>query len=126
VRQLIIPLLLIIQSCASIPDPETDHINQQPSSSRQEEIRELERELARLKQQSIQDAMAEKDITLGMSIEQVLRVWGEPHEVGYAGDPGTGNERWVYSEGLPSRLSLAPGRIIYFEGGHVSGWETTD
>jgi hypothetical protein len=70
--------------------------------------------------------MIEKnDISKGMSREAVKQSWGEPEFVDVAGNSIYGNERWRYNklvstdEGYKSET-----RIIYFESGRVTGWET--
>lgn len=68
-------------------------------------------------------AKARRDVVIGMSPDEVRSLWGEPREIEHAGLAHSGNERWTYYEGLSSRWSLSPARIIYFEGGRVSGWE---
>ena len=63
------------------------------------------------------------DITLGMTKQAVRDSWGEPELVEVAGNPLYGNERWAYSEQLPSTEGFqTEKRIVYFEGGRVSGW----
>ncbi|MES2962885.1 MAG: hypothetical protein V4760_03275 [Bdellovibrionota bacterium] len=72
----------------------------------------------------IQALIDVNDITLGMSKEAVKSSWGEPEAVEVAGDPIYGNERWHYSEQLPSTEGyLTENRLVYFEGGRVAGWE---
>jgi|GEM_PF-899624 hypothetical protein len=63
------------------------------------------------------------EITLGMSMEDVIRLWGNPGSVDHAGDQPTLNERWTYIQGLISESQIAPVRIVYFEKGRVSGWK---
>jgi hypothetical protein len=72
-----------------------------------------------------EQAVNSGQIVLGMPMTDVRQVWGEPLDVESAGDPRAGNERWVYSEGLSSRWSLAPTRVVYFERGRVIGWKTS-
>jgi outer membrane protein assembly factor BamE (lipoprotein component of BamABCDE complex) len=64
------------------------------------------------------------DITTGMTKQAVRDSWGEPELVEVAGNPLYGNERWAYSEQLPSSDGFqTEKRIVYFEGGRVTGWE---
>lgn len=64
------------------------------------------------------------DITVGMTKQAVRDSWGEPELVEVAGNPLYGNERWGYSEQLPSSEGFqTEKRIVYFEGGRVIGWE---
>lgn len=64
------------------------------------------------------------DITTGMTKQAVRDSWGEPEIVEVAGNPIYGNERWGYSEQLPSSDGFqTEKRIVYFEGGRVIGWE---
>lgn len=65
------------------------------------------------------------DIALGMNPKAVLESWGDPDAVETAGNPLYGYERWKYNryvssggEGYQKEL-----RIVYFEGGRVTGWE---
>jgi hypothetical protein len=64
------------------------------------------------------------DITVGMTKQAVRDSWGEPEIVEVAGNPLYGNERWAYSEQLPSSEGFqTEKRVVYFEGGRVIGWE---
>lgn len=65
------------------------------------------------------------ELTLGMSMRRVRNLWGEPQDVATAGDTLAGNQRWTYYEGLSSRWAIRSARIVYFEHGRVSGWETS-
>lgn len=61
-------------------------------------------------------AVRKQDILLGMSKADVMRSWGKPHQVDYAGNPQNENERWLYKANGASKF-------IYFEAGEVQGWE---
>lgn len=72
----------------------------------------------------IQALVEMNDITLGMSKQAVRDSWGEPEQVEVAGNPIYGNERWHYTEQLPSTEGYTTeNRLVYFEGGRVVGWE---
>lgn len=74
-------------------------------------------------------ALAEEGPTtlkLGMSMDDVRSLWGEPRAIDTAGARGMGFERWTYFTGLSSRWALSSARVVYFENGHVAGWETND
>ena len=72
----------------------------------------------------IQALVEINDITVGMTKQAVRESWGEPELVEVAGNPLYGNERWGYSEQLPSSDGFqTEKRVVYFEGGRVSGWE---
>ena len=72
----------------------------------------------------IQALVDVNDISLGMTKQAVKDSWGEPELVEVAGNPMYGNERWHYSEQLPSTEGyLTEHRLVYFEGGRVAGWE---
>jgi outer membrane protein assembly factor BamE (lipoprotein component of BamABCDE complex) len=72
----------------------------------------------------IQALIEINDITVGMTKQAVRDSWGEPELVEVAGNPLYGNERWGYSEQLPSSEGFqSEKRIVYFEGGRVIGWE---
>jgi hypothetical protein len=64
------------------------------------------------------------DIALGMSQKAVTESWGDPDAVETAGNQLYGFERWRYNryvsgnEGYQKEV-----RVVYFEGGHVVGWE---
>lgn len=62
-------------------------------------------------------------ISVGMGMDEVAAVWGEPTHVDTAGDPRSGNQRWTYYSGLSSRYGLGTKRVVYFEAGHVAGWK---
>lgn len=72
----------------------------------------------------IRSAIETRDVTLGMKPNQVRSAWGTPMDVQVAGHPDSGNQRWIYSEGLSLRYGTQPIRIVYFEDGKVAGWET--
>jgi hypothetical protein len=72
----------------------------------------------------INRARMNRELVLGMNMQDVLSVWGEPRNIESAGDPSLGNQRWIYSEGLSHPNSLSAARVIYFENGQVAGWET--
>ncbi len=69
------------------------------------------------------NAPAPESITTGMSMEEVRQAWGSPRNVETAGDFREGNQRWTYYQGLSSRWSVSPTRVVYFERGQVAGWE---
>ena len=75
--------------------------------------------------EQIQKAFADGEITLGMSMEEVIELWGHPGLVDFAGDRQSLNQKWTYIQGLISQSELAPTRIVYFENGRVSGWKIT-
>lgn len=61
-------------------------------------------------------AMKKQDILLGMTKAEVMRSWGKPLQVDYAGNPRNENERWLYR-------THGAAKYIYFESGEVQGWE---
>lgn len=72
----------------------------------------------------IQALIEINDITVGMTKAAVRESWGEPELVEVAGNPLYGNERWGYSEQLPSSEGFqTEKRVVYFEGGRVVGWQ---
>ncbi len=77
-----------------------------------------------LEAERIRAAVRYSDLVVGMGMDQVRAVWGEPREVQTAGDARMGNQRWVYFNGLSSPWSLSSARIVYFEEGRVVGWDT--
>lgn len=68
-----------------------------------------------------------QDIAVGMPQDYVKKSWGDPLSVETSGNPIYKNERWKYQ-----RFSSTPEgyrketRYVYFEGGRVVGWETTE
>ena len=64
------------------------------------------------------------DIQLGMEMKDVMDSWGEPREIQNAGDSSSGNQKWIYYEGLSSPWSMSRAREIYFEDGKVAGWRS--
>lgn len=65
------------------------------------------------------------DVTVGMTKQAVRDSWGEPELVEVAGNPLYGNERWAYSEQIPSTDGFkTERRTIYFESGRVAGWQS--
>ncbi len=72
----------------------------------------------------IQALIEVNDITIGMTKQAVRDSWGEPELVEVAGNPVYGNERWAYSEQVPSSDGyMTEHRLVYFESGRVVGWE---
>lgn len=72
----------------------------------------------------IQALIEVNDITIGMTKQAVRDSWGEPELVEVAGNPVYGNERWAYSEQIPSTDGYqTEHRLVYFESGRVVGWE---
>ena len=60
-----------------------------------------------------------------MTTDQVQESWGEPDLVEVAGNPVYGNKRWKYRKFVSSEDGYTQQtRIVYFEAGKVSGWET--
>ena len=81
------------------------------------------------KNQGRDPAQAEKslrngDLILGMNQTEVLALWGKPTHKEVAGDPALQNERWVYTDGLLNDPTPHPPRLVYFDKGEVSGWDT--
>lgn len=89
-----------------------------------EEQREMMEERELLRTERVRSARDRADVTLGMSRQDVLASWGQPSDVEKAGTRNTGNERWIYYQGLTTRWSMRSARIVYFESGQVVGWET--
>lgn len=54
-------------------------------------------------------------LSVGMTKNQVLGLWGEPLSIDYAGNPRYENERWRY------RIA-GQTREVFFEAGRVDGW----
>lgn len=62
-------------------------------------------------------ATIHREVVIGMSKSQVVKVWGEPDYVDVSGNPSQENERWAYHRNGSTRY-------IYFESGQVGGWST--
>jgi hypothetical protein len=75
-------------------------------------------------QNAVLSAIARRDILLGMDQQQVMASWGSPREVQTAGMSGSGAERWLYYSVNSLTYGLGKPRIVYFENGHVVGWES--
>lgn len=74
--------------------------------------------------QDVAELIEESDIALGMTQKMVKESWGEPDLVEVAGNNLYGNEKWSYRTTVSSHDGYVhENRIIYFEGGRVSGWE---
>ena len=71
----------------------------------------------------IREAVAYRELVPGMEMSQVRSVMGEPYDIETAGDPGRGNQRWIYPLGLSGRFGLGSQRMLYFEDGKLVGWE---
>jgi hypothetical protein len=75
------------------------------------------------RQQRMRLAAADREVIPGMDMRQVRGILGEPFDIETAGDPGQGNQRWVYPLGLSGRFGLGAKRMLYFEEGKLVGWE---
>lgn len=69
-------------------------------------------------------ALQSRDLILGMEMNDVRDSWGPPGQIEIAGDPDRGDQRWLYFTSPSKRWGLSQARIVYFEEGRVSGWET--
>jgi hypothetical protein len=67
--------------------------------------------------------LARGQLTLGMSAYRVRSLWGQPQEIENAGDPTSGNQRWIYLNGLKRGWGTSDYRVVYFERNQVVGWE---
>jgi hypothetical protein len=65
-------------------------------------------------------------ITVGMSTDDVVGVWGQPSKIETAGNPLSGNQKWIYSNGLSDRWALKSPRVVYFESKRVVGWDVPE
>jgi hypothetical protein len=74
-------------------------------------------------QNELLSAISRQDIVLGMDQSQVMAAWGSPRDVETAGNSG-GAERWLYYSGNSLTYGMNKPRIVYFENGHVVGWES--
>ncbi len=71
------------------------------------------------------DMIAKRDISIGMSQQAVEESWGHPVDRMPAGSSIRGNELWIYKKLKPtSNGYVTEYRHVYFEAGHVAGWET--
>lgn len=128
----LLPLLFIASGCAtsgssdsSLEEPEIDdpvaraalslRPSKVPHSTLSEDTPETDPQTA--------NGWARREIVPGMSMTQVRSLWGEPSEIHVAGTSTSGNERWIYHDGL-IRFSISSARVIYFERGRVAGWNT--
>jgi hypothetical protein len=76
------------------------------------------------RQSRLLSAISHQDIVLGMDQSQVMAAWGSPRDVETAGNSGSGAERWLYYSGNSLAYGMNRPRIVYFENGHVVGWES--
>jgi hypothetical protein len=66
------------------------------------------------------------DIMVGMPKDAVEASWGKPLKREIAGSAEFENERWIYNEQVVTNDGFKDEtRTIYFEGGFVTGWETS-
>jgi hypothetical protein len=75
-------------------------------------------------ERTVQNAIQNRDIVLGMSMEEVREAWGTPTRVETAGEDDASNQRWTYRNGLSQPWDLGGARIVVFESGRVAGWQT--
>lgn len=66
-----------------------------------------------------------RDDIIGLPKQRVAVKFGFPDHVEIAGNPKYENERWVYQRSIPTEEGSYPQtQVIYFESGHVVGWES--
>ena len=77
--------------------------------------------------QEMRKMVEAQDIAVGMPQEYVKKSWGDPIVVEVSGNPLYRNERWKYQRytSTPEGFRKET-RFVYFEGGRVVGWETTE
>jgi hypothetical protein len=75
-------------------------------------------------EEDVQGLYDDHDLILGMRMNDVLSIWGQPREIETAGDPRFGNQKWTYWEGISKRYQIQSNRVVYLESGKVAGWET--
>ena len=74
---------------------------------------------------AVLNLISKRDIAVGMSKKAVLESWGKPNQRKFAGPQIQGNELWLYESQTPTSSGfLNQTRQIFFESGHVAGWET--
>jgi hypothetical protein len=85
-------------------------------------------EAAQMREAVIEHASLSGDLVLGMNKYTVVSVWGNPTEIQTAGEPGSQNEKWIYSPSVSRRLrapaQMSGTKVVFFESGRVAGWET--
>lgn len=57
-------------------------------------------------------AIAEKQIVVGMTPQEVITSWGDPKRKNVSGGAGGAREQWIYD-----------GTYLYFQGGRVVSWQ---
>jgi hypothetical protein len=132
-RNLLVLSLVLLSSCAGMgiggdEEKELDPIAAVALSLRQGRHPAYAREPAteadlQERQTQLRSAIAQREVLVGMDMRQVTQVLGRPYDIESAGDPGQGNQRWVYPLGLSGRFGLGAQRVIYFEDGKLVGWE---
>ncbi len=129
--RLMLPVLIIplfIPACAIAPTDPVEAYLDDPIAhvAIQQRRRPASAELATptYNEVEVQRGLQAGELTLGMGIDDVMTVWGQPIEVQTAGDPEAGNQKWVYHNGLSDQWRTSTRRVVYFEAGRVAGWET--
>ncbi len=63
-------------------------------------------------------------IFMGMKMEDVRKIWGEPQDIAITNDVHSGNQKWVYFNHEFQSLRLnSSTRAVYFENFLVVGWD---
>lgn len=76
---------------------------------------------------AVLNLISRRDIAVGMSKMAVLESWGKPTTVKYAGPKLKENEMWQYQRQVATSSGFVDQtRQVYFEAGHVAGWETNN
>ncbi len=127
-KLLILICVTLVSGCASIKGSDED--SDDPMVQAAAEARRMQSnprtklDLGEGRELQIQRALRLGEVTLGMTTEDVLHVWGQPRWVESAGMSENHDQRWVYVNGLSERRNVTPWKTVYFEGGRVAGWET--
>ena len=114
------------RSFAGSARPRANEKALQQEAARREQARQQEaarREQARLTSirakgwsKTVEDAVVQRKIFLGMTADQVREAWGPPQQINKTLTRYGEHEQWVY--GL--------GQYLYFENGHLSSIQTSE
>lgn len=120
---------IFLNGCASFRDSQSWQ-GSNLDSSKDDPILKVGLELAQERQipanQESPVSFHSSKLALGMQMSEVEKLWGNPEEVEFAGQPRDGNQKWIYYKGFSSPWSLGTLKVIYFEEGKVIGWNTTN
>ncbi len=124
-------ILLTLSTNCALLNPQNDLLEKDPiaqAALSSQPITTLEEEQIvedrkQIQAEEIQRGLTSGDVVVGMQMNDVLALWGQPREIQTAGNNSSRNQKWIYLDRISPQGSLSAARSIYFEEGKVVGWD---